>query len=127
MRDLMARFSNMIVDTNFNTHMIPLRRSAVPGLMIETAVRYAALKYTIWALQAVHCLQKLVSLVHRSVNDDDSSYLVFHSVYVNQVVMECLCSTAFVCKAEKMKEYFNFLRFLCHKLMGKSAHKFGAL
>ena len=99
----------VVFDLSFTLNMIPLKRSNKTDLRLESTVRSSTVKYTVWFLQAVFYLQKLIFLLFRGVTSETYAYLILHINMLLQLVTGLLCTASFVTKSEEARNYFNLL------------------
>ena len=107
-----------ICDFNFTANMVPLKRSTKFELGIEPAVRRPLLKYGAWAIQAVVCMQKLVSFVQRCMTEDMSIFSLLHLIVLLQVIVGLLCEAVTIILADEVEIYFRFYNFMNREFYG---------
>ena len=109
----------VIYDTAFAVTMMPLRRSTIVDLGVESTGRFSFFKYGSWTLQAFVLAQKAFELVYRSTTAEMSVYSILHFVEFFQVLVGALATVATITKADEAVTYFQFHNSFCKKWRGK--------
>ena len=109
-----------ICDFNFTANMMPLKRSTKFELGVESAVRHPRLKYGAWTVQAVVCMQKVISCVMRWMTEAISLFSLLHLIVLLQVIPGQLCAIVTVIMADEAEIYFSYHNFVSRQFHGES-------